>query len=150
MRLGTAFVAVLLILTSCARGSSPGSSASPVATVEVTMRDDNTYEPREIEVERGRAVRFVVVNAGKLRHEFLIGNVAQHQEHETQMAEGEKHGGQHGEEELPGLGVAPGDKQDFTYTFPAGRELIFACHEPGHFEAGMRGEFRYRDSRKKA
>lgn len=106
------------------------------------MRDDNTYEPPEIEVDAGETVRFVVVNAGKLRHEFLIGTVAQHQGHETRMAEGGEHGGHNGGE-LPGLSVAPGDEQDFVYTFPAKKQLLFACHEVGHFEAGMKGDFRY-------
>jgi uncharacterized cupredoxin-like copper-binding protein len=106
------------------------------------MRDDNTYEPPEIEVDVGETVRFVVVNAGKLQHEFLIGTLVQHQEHETQMAEGGEHAG-HGEE-LPGLIVAPGGEKDFVYTFPARKELLFACHEAGHFEGGMKGEFRYR------
>lgn len=144
MRRGTVFVALLLVLTSCARGNNPGAPESPTSTVEVTMRDDNTYEPPEIEVIAGETVRFVIKNAGKLRHEFLIGTVAQHKEHETLMAEGEQHGGQHGGE-LPGLSLAPGEEQDFTYTFSSKKELIFGCHEPQHFESGMRGEFRYRE-----
>jgi uncharacterized cupredoxin-like copper-binding protein len=106
------------------------------------MRDNNTYDPSVIEVKAGQALRFVIINAGTLRHEFLIGTPVQHEDHETEMGESEGHGGQHGGN-LPGLSVAPGDEQDFTYTFPAEEELIFACHEPEHFEAGMKGEFRY-------
>ncbi len=107
------------------------------------MRDDNTYEPSEIEVAKGQTIRFVVANEGAVRHEFLIGTQAEHDKHATQMQEDGAHGGEHGST-LPGVSVDAGGEQDFTYTFPSSKRLIFGCHEPGHFEAGMKGEFRFR------
>lgn len=129
-----------VLLASCRSGSTD-APAVPEATIEVTMRDDNTYEPSEIEFDEGQTIRFVVANEGQLKHEFLIGTLAEHEEHATQMKEGEAKGMEHGST-LLGVSVEPGDESDFTYTFPSNRQLIFGCHEPGHFEAGMKGEFR--------
>jgi uncharacterized cupredoxin-like copper-binding protein len=35
------------------------------------------------------------------------------------------------------VSVAAGTTETFEYTFDEDGELLAACHEPGHFEAGM-------------
>lgn len=35
--------------------------------------------------------------------------------------------------------LMPGSSNQLTYTFDKRGELIFGCHEQGHYAAGMRG-----------
>jgi uncharacterized cupredoxin-like copper-binding protein len=137
---GAGFCLIMLVLLGCARSGEP--EASPDRTINVSMRDDNTYDPPEITIGAGEAIRFVVNNQGALRHEFLIGTPAHHDDHEKEMAE---RGGEHAEHgtSLPGVVVDSGKMADFVFTFPSSKDLIFGCHEPGHFAGGMKGNFRY-------
>jgi uncharacterized cupredoxin-like copper-binding protein len=34
--------------------------------------------------------------------------------------------------------VEAGESGEMTYTFRAGDELLIGCHEPDHYEAGMK------------
>jgi uncharacterized cupredoxin-like copper-binding protein len=123
--------------TATEEGSDGGDKAS--RSVMVTMRDDLTYEPARIEVREGESIKFVVVNKGGNRHEFLIGDENKQQEYEQAMRQGghEKHG-----HEAPGVNVEPGKEKSFVFTVPrAEGRLFFGCHEPGHYQGGMKGEF---------
>lgn len=37
-----------------------------------------------------------------------------------------------------GITVEPGGTGELTHTFREGDELLAGCHQPGHYEAGMR------------
>ena len=105
------------------------------------MRDPFTYEPARLEVMEGERIEFVVINEGRIRHEFLIGDDEKQQEYEQAMRQGghEEHG-----EESNGVSVEPGAEKSFVFTVPKSEgALLFGCHEPGHYEGGMRGEFVY-------
>lgn len=135
------FLLTSVILTSC--GTNPGAPApEPDREIFVVMRDDFTYDPPSIEVTTGEIISFQVANKGKLRHEFLIGSRQQHEEHEKEMAAGNEHGAH--ESELEGVSVDAGDEESFTYIVPKSGDLLFGCHEPGHYEKGMRGSIQYR------
>jgi uncharacterized cupredoxin-like copper-binding protein len=57
-----------------------------------------------------------------------------------------EHGGHDGHgSSVPGVVVEPGKEGTFTYVTPAKKKrLFFGCHQPGHYEAGMLGELKYR------
>lgn len=130
-----------LVLAAC--GTSPVPQArEPDRELLVVMRDDFTYNPADIEVTAGEIISFKVANKGELRHEFLIGTVEQHEDHEKQMAEGNEHGAH--ESNLEGVVVDLGKEKTFTFIVPSGVNLLFGCHEPGHYEKGMKGSMRYR------
>ena len=38
------------------------------------------------------------------------------------------------------LSLQPGETKSLTWMFSAPGELIYGCHEPGHYAAGMRGD----------
>jgi uncharacterized cupredoxin-like copper-binding protein len=114
----------------------PASSAEASRTIEVTARDSMAFEPGSIQVSAGEVVTFVVTNAGQAAHEFTLGDEAMQSEHAEAMAHmppGVHH-------ELPNsLSLAPGETKQLNWRFGAAGMLEFACHEPGHYDAGMRG-----------
>jgi uncharacterized cupredoxin-like copper-binding protein len=117
-----------------AAGSPAGDG--PDRTVVVTMRHSR-FEPATVRVEPGERVRFALRNTDPIDHEFILGDDGVQRRHE-QGREREHHG------EVPGeRSVAAGQQAVTSYAFPAsldGRALEFACHLPGHYAYGMRGE----------
>ena len=57
------------------------------------MNDRFRYRPAEIMVRAGHRVTFDVTNAGKLPHEFILGDRATQLDHERQMQGGSPAGG---------------------------------------------------------
>ena len=122
-----------LVLAACSGGA--GSSSGEVRTVAVRMSDSMRYDPAEFDFFVGETVRFEVTNAGAVRHELFIGDVAAHEEHAAEMAE--TGGATMGHDEAGGVSVEPGATETLEYSFEQGGELLAGCHEPGHYEAGM-------------
>jgi uncharacterized cupredoxin-like copper-binding protein len=139
--IGLVVLSVLSFLVSaCARTSE--TVADVDRKVTVFMRDDFTYEPKEIEVRAGETIAFEITNHGNVVHEFLIGTEAEQREYAERMEE-EDHEGH--DSSVPGVVLDPGKSETITYVVPAKKaRLYFGCHQPGHYEAGMRGELKYR------
>ena len=123
-----------------------GGSAGTPRTIEVTMTD-MAFTPSQLDVTDGETVTFVFRNDGAVRHEAVIGTSAEQEAHHTEMAEmGDAHDGMeggtmpHGEEttEMHSVVVEPGDTLEMTHTFESDGPLMIGCHEPGHWEAGMK------------
>lgn len=120
-----------LLLTAC--GGQDG-----VVEVRVTLIEFG-FESSLTEFEADVPYRFVVTNAGAVNHEFMIMApltedqmgmaMDMHELDESALAMIE-------EDQLP-----PGATATLEFTFaetaPAG-VLEFACHTPGHYEAGMK------------
>ncbi|MGA9852438.1 MAG: plastocyanin/azurin family copper-binding protein [Gammaproteobacteria bacterium] len=113
----------------------PGSSGGPVQVIHIKALDIR-FEPKRITVHRGETVKFVVSNDGKLTHEFVIGDAALQAAHEKEMqtmSGMEMH-------DVNGVTLLPGQTRDLVWTFTRDGVVEYACHEPGHFAAGMFGE----------
>jgi uncharacterized cupredoxin-like copper-binding protein len=110
-------------------------------TVEIEMVDI-AFEPAELEVEAGETVRFVFENTGKAAHDAFVGDIAAQGDHEREMREAEEddgHGGGHDENDAEdAITVEPGETGELTYTFDESGSLEIGCHQPGHYEAGMK------------
>ena len=63
----------------------PGDPARVTRTVDVVLDDDMRFHPSSIDVKVGDTVRFVVRNAGKVRHEMVLGSLDELKEHAVQM-----------------------------------------------------------------
>jgi uncharacterized cupredoxin-like copper-binding protein len=116
---------------------SPGKESEAGRTIEVRASDDMRFSPAKMEIRLGETVKFVVTNAGKLKHEFTIGDRASQRAHALMMKKmpGMKHG-----DEPEAVTLEPGETKSLVWKFdkkPAA-PLEFACHEPGHYEAGMK------------
>lgn len=124
-------VVAVLLLAACS-----GQGGSETVEVQVTLTEFG-FETSMTEFKTGVPYRFVVTNAGAVNHEFMImapltgedTGMDMHELDETALVMIE-------EDKLP-----PGATASLDYIFketaPAG-SLEFACHTPGHYEAGMK------------
>ena len=116
----------------------PGSPADPgqaESEIEIKALDDLRFEPASVEVDAGEVVTFVVTNEGKTEHEFVLGDEAFQEMHETDMQDS----GHHMMDMDNGVTVAPGQTAELTWRFDDPGEVLFGCHEPGHYDGGMVG-----------
>ena len=112
------------------------SSAEPITrTMTVTLSDDMRFTPANWQATSGETVRIQLVNAGKVRHEFIIGTEAELQAHAQEM---KKPNANH-HHANNAVSVAAGAKGELVWTFTDAGVLHIACFEPGHYDAGMRG-----------
>ena len=146
----------------------PGNPAKADRLIDIVMTDI-AYNFSEISVARGETIRFRIRNAGELLHEFNIGTAAMHTAHQQEMQHMVDAGlmdatsftppptphedgamdhesGTMRHDDPNALLLEPGQSGEVTWTFdplPADNvKLLFACNLPGHYEAGMAGQFR--------
>ena len=138
--------ALMLIGAACGsddRIARPGQSG----VIEVTMTE-NRFEPARVRVEAGETVTYRFENDGALRHEAYVGDEAAQQAHQREMAamadmpDMPEHdmteradSGHSGESELR---VDPGARGSLQLAFDNPGTVLVACHEPGHWESGMK------------
>jgi uncharacterized cupredoxin-like copper-binding protein len=105
-----------------------GTPAHPRMIV-IRMDDHLEFVPSEVSVTPGETILFVLPNVGTaLTHEFQVGpadRVALDQADGQIVVEVDK--------------VEPNHVDYITYTFGTVGPYAFACHEPGHYAAGMKG-----------
>jgi uncharacterized cupredoxin-like copper-binding protein len=133
VKLRAAAAAVALALLVGAAATSRGAAARANAgTIRITIHYSE-FEPGEIAVEPGEAVRFVIRNTDPIDHEFILGDERVQLVHEE--------GTEAHHDPRPGeVSVPAGETVVTTYTFPKiTGALIFGCHLPGHYDFGMRG-----------
>ncbi|MDQ3548673.1 MAG: heavy metal translocating P-type ATPase, partial [Chloroflexota bacterium] len=116
--------------------NSAGSGVVVDRTIAVDANDGMRFNPGDIVAEEGETIAFTVTNSGVIPHEFVIGDEDVQEEHENEMAVGEDG---HGDEETYAVEVAPGETRTLVYTFEETGDLLYGCHVPGHYEAGMKG-----------
>ena len=139
MRL-VATAALLVAAAACGGGhAGHGSDAGDAGdaatrTVRIEMRDV-AYSPESISVKRGETVRFVFTNRGKVIHDAFVGDEAAQADHEQEMRAG---GDEHGHDGGGSVTVAPGKTAELEQTFTKVGTTLIGCHEPGHYDAGMK------------
>lgn len=110
-------------------------AAHVTRTVAVDMSDAMRFTPAAINARQGETIRFVVKNSGQLSHEFVLGTTKDLKAHGEAM---KKHPHmQHADDNM--LTVAPGQSGELLWKFTQAGAVTFACLQPGHFEAGMKG-----------
>jgi uncharacterized cupredoxin-like copper-binding protein len=118
---------------------APGDARKPARTVEVVMSETDDgkmlFRPDRIDVKRGEQVRFVLKNAGKVDHEFMLDSVANNAKHRIAMQKNPDM-----EHDDPnGKRLAPGQTAQIVWRFSKAGSFEFACLIPGHHESGMHG-----------
>jgi uncharacterized cupredoxin-like copper-binding protein len=133
-------------------GGAPGKPAEATRTVTI-VATDSAFAPKAVAVKAGETVRFIVRNDGKLVHELTIGTKAMQAEHQTEMLGFAVSGAieadridraklgthDHGNNVI----LEPGQTGEVVWTFAKTADLEFGCNIPGHYEAGMKGDFRF-------
>lgn len=114
---------------------APAAASEADREVEVVASDELHFDPPSIEVSTGEVVTFVVRNEGKMDHEFVLGDETYQHQHEDDMQAGDDH--------MSALDnavtVGPGETAELTWSFDAAGQVLYGCHEPGHYDGGMVG-----------
>lgn len=114
----------------------PGDKNKVDRTIEVSMTDDMRFHPENIQAKQNETIRFVVKNDGKLKHEMVIGTDKELKEHYAMMM---KHPEM--EHDDPNqITLAPGKTGEIVWKFSKAGKVDFACLQPGHYDAGMKGK----------
>ena len=134
---------------------SKGKLSEVDRTIKVKMYD-NYYEPKSFNIKKGETIKFEVVNAGNLVHEFNIANAMMHKKHQPEMekmVENEilladsidrekmkkmaKMDKSMGHSHSNSVLLAPNEKGDLVWKFDNAMNIEIACNVPGHYQIGM-------------
>ena len=111
--------------------AGPGSSGFVAGTVaaprvvRIVAGPDLRFYPDVVPIVAGETITFEVTTMGINAHEFMVGPAA------DVAADTE------GTPEVADIGMM--QTRSLTYTFAGSGPFSFACHAPGHYEAGMKG-----------
>ena len=137
---------VFLAITALATGShsgghgeaaigTPGVAANVTRTVVVDMKDDMRFHSSIFSVKQGETIRFVAKNSGKVKHEMVLGTAKELKDHYEVMKKNPEM--EHDDPNM--VTVAPGKSGEIIWHFTSAGKVDFACLQPGHFDAGMKG-----------
>jgi uncharacterized cupredoxin-like copper-binding protein len=112
-----------------------GEAAKVTRTVNIDMSDAMRFTPDNVKVRQGETIRFIVKNAGQVKHEFVLGTESALKEHYELMKKFPEM-----EHSDPNMAtVAPGKTAEVIWRFTKAGKIDFACLQPGHYDAGMMG-----------
>lgn len=143
-------VATAVVVAGCGGGGdktstgsgalgSPGDPAKAGRTVEVQTTDALRFRPDNVQVKVGETVTFHVVNVAASMHDFTLGDEDMQSEHEREMRSMSSGGAMNMGDDANAIHIPPGESKDLTWTFTKAGTTYFGCHEPGHYDSGMRG-----------
>ena len=134
-----------LLGAACGSGghTTHDATASSSGRIENIDMTDIAYSSTSLTASKGETVTFHFTNKGKIVHEAIIGDHATQEAHAKEMSSSSgmgasdmSHGMDHGGSDA--LTLDAGHSADLTYTFDKTGTIIIGCHEPGHYEAGMK------------
>ena len=132
-----------------------GKESEVSRTIKVVMYD-NYYEPSNFSIKSGETIKFEVINAGELVHEFNIANAMMHKKHRPEMekmVENEilladsidkdkmkkmaKIDKAMGHSHSNSVLLEPKEKGNIIWKFENAINIEIACNVPGHYQVGM-------------
>lgn len=113
----------------------PGKAANVNRTIQIDMSDAMRFAPADISVKQGETVRLVVKNSGTIKHELVLGTEKELKEHNEVMKKNPEM--EHADDNM--VTVAPGKTGEVIWQFTKAGKINFACLQPGHYDAGMKG-----------
>lgn len=120
---------------------APADASQADRTIKVEAKDSMSYSPSIVKVEAGETVRFVVKNVGSVQHSFTLATASGQQSHEQGMqGMNMERMASHMKNEPNGMVLQPGETKTLTWRFSGAETVQFACHVPGHYAAGMKGQ----------
>ncbi|MGS0742381.1 cupredoxin domain-containing protein [Glaciimonas sp. GG7] len=114
---------------------TPGDASKISKTIKVDMHDSMRFTPATFLIKRGETIKFVVKNSGLVKHEMVLGSIQELKEHAALMVKFPEM--EHSDPNQ--VSVEPGKTGELVWKFSKAGTFDFACLQPGHFEAGMRG-----------
>jgi len=124
-------LALTFVVPLSACGVQSTSQAASSTEVKITLSDFSIQSSRTT-FTKGITYHFVVTNAGQALHEVMVVPTSTAHGTEDEIDEARL---------FEVADIDPGQTKTLDYAFtaaaPAGT-LEFACHQPGHYEQGMR------------
>jgi uncharacterized cupredoxin-like copper-binding protein len=117
----------------------PMDAVDASRVIEIKALDDFTFDPASVKIEAGETVTFRVENVGLLDHDFTLGDSDTQDEHEAEMVEMAASGNTAMHDDPNAFGLTSGEVKEMTWHFTETDEILFGCHTPGHYPAGMVG-----------
>ncbi|WP_428420455.1 cupredoxin domain-containing protein [Methylibium sp.] len=114
----------------------PGDPKKVTRTVEITMSDAMRFSPPSVAVKRNETIRFMLKNQGKVKHEMVLGTIKELKEHAALMLKFPEM--EHADPNQ--ASVEAGKTGELVWQFTKTGTFDFACLQPGHYEAGMKGQ----------
>ena len=105
-------------------GFVAGTRSAP-RVVRILAKPNLRFTPGTVRVKAGETIRFKVTVMGPVVHEFMVGPAADVAADKS------------GTPEIAGISMM--QTKSITYTFTGTGPFAYACHAPGHYEAGMTG-----------
>jgi uncharacterized cupredoxin-like copper-binding protein len=122
---------------------SPASPSEADRTVEVEANDRMKFVPETIAVKEGELVRCVIQKVGQLQHSLTLAKPAEQKKHEKEMkGMAVDRMASHMDDDPNVIVVQGGETGSLTWRFTEAMAVQFACHIPGHYDAGMKGRMR--------
>jgi len=117
---------------------APAPDATPDVRVEMDALDTMRFSPETVSVKAGSVVEFVVTNKGQIAHAWSLDSIEGQKKHEEGMMDMPMSSMMgHMDEEPNGFVLKAGETKSLIWKFTKSGQLQFACHLPGHFDAGM-------------
>jgi uncharacterized cupredoxin-like copper-binding protein len=118
---------------------TPMEAADASRVIAIKAHDDFTFDPASVTVTAGEIVTFRVENVGVIPHDFTLGDTHLQDEHEEEMAamstdEMVMH------DEPNAFSLEAGETKEMTWQFTEAGGILYGCHTPGHYPAGMKGD----------
>ncbi|MCH8618720.1 cupredoxin family protein [Undibacterium sp. TS12] len=114
----------------------PGTATVTTRTVNVNMTDNMRFTPSNIVAKQGETIRFVIKNSGGIKHEFVLGTEKELKEHYEVMKKNPEM--EHSDPNM--ITLAGGQTGEVVWQFTKAGKIDFACLQPGHYDAGMKGK----------
>ncbi|MES2510004.1 MAG: cupredoxin family protein [Pseudomonadota bacterium] len=141
-----ALPSLLMAMTAMASGThagghddeaigKPGVAAKVTRTITMDMADTMRFSVPKVTAKQGETIRFVVKNSGKVKHEMVLGTEKELKEHYEVMKKNPEM--EHADANM--VTVAPGKTGEIIWQFTKAGKIDFACLQPGHYDAGMKG-----------
>ena len=141
-----AYVAVLaLAVAACGGKSEPTASydfgsrikSSDTARMIEIRGTEMRFNPARVVIKRGDVATLRLINRGTVAHELMVGDAQMQRDHESEMTGG---GMGHGSMDTAVVTADAGHTASMTWRFTKAGTVLFGCHQPGHYGAGMRGQ----------
>lgn len=113
----------------------PGVASKVTRTITMDMADTMRFSVPNVTAKQGETIRFVVKNSGKVKHEMVLGTAKELKEHYEVMKKNPEM--EHADDNM--VTVAPGKTGEIIWQFTKAGKVDFACLQPGHYDAGMKG-----------
>lgn len=114
----------------------PAEASDADRVIGIAVYDDMSFDPASITVAPGEVVTSRVTNVGTIPHDFTLGDAVLQDVHDAEMAEmSAAEMGMH--DEPNAFMLEPGETKEMTSHLTDPREVLYGCHTPGRYAAGM-------------